>query len=130
MITPRQFIESFLQEKAAAWAEARGPLSGVHNKYFGEPLSKHAEYFMPPDKVRTVIEDVKQSDTIASAVARDHLQTGDIRKRYRLVAFGRSWRIIGIDRECFGCRGTGNFGGGRCRTCNGEGWCDVFSNAA
>ena len=35
-------------------------MSAVHSKYFGEPLSQHAEYFMPHDKVRTVIEDVKQ----------------------------------------------------------------------
>ncbi len=130
MTTPRQFIESFLQEKTAAWAEARPHLSAVHSKYFGEPLSQHAQYFMPPDKVRTVIEDVKQSDAVASAVAREHLRTGDIRKRYRLAASGASWKIIGLDQECFVCRGTGESGGSRCRKCNGEGWYDVFSNVA
>jgi len=106
MTTPRQFIESFLQEKTAAWAEARPQLSAVHSKYFGEPLSQHAEYFMPPDRVRTVIEDVKQSDRVASAIAREHLRTGDIRKRYRLAASDASWKIIGLDQECFVCRGT------------------------
>jgi hypothetical protein len=126
MITPREFIEAFLQEKTAAWAEARPQLSAVYSKYFGEPLSQHAEYFIPPDKVRTVIEDVKQSDAVASAVAREHLRTGDIRKRYRLAASGASWKIIGLDQECF-CRRRGESGGPRCRKCNGEGWLDVFS---
>lgn len=129
MATPRQFLESFLQEKTAAWAEARRPLSAVHSKYFGEPLSQHTEYFMPPDRVRTVLEDVKQSDAVATGVAREHLQTGDIRKRYRLAASGATWKIVGIDQECFVCRGTGESGGSRCRRCNGEGWYDVFSNA-
>jgi len=128
MTTPREFLESFLQEKAAAWAEARPHLSAVHNRFFGEPLSQHAEHFMPPDRVRTVIEDVKQSDAIASAIARDHLRTGDIRRRYRLVVSGGSWKIIGLDQECFVCRGTGESGGSRCRRCNGEGWYDIFSN--
>ena len=76
----------------------------------------------------TVIEDVKQSDGGASGVAREHLRTGDIRKRYRLAASGASWKIIGLDQECFVCRGTGESGGSRCRKCNGEGWYDCFSN--
>src|ERR1044072_6887579 len=101
MTTPREFLELFLQEKTAAWAAARPHLNAVHSKYFGEPLSQHAEYFMPPDRVRTVIEDVKQSDAVASAVARDHMRTGDVRKRYRLAASDASWKIIGIDQEFF-----------------------------
>jgi hypothetical protein len=130
MTTPRRFLESFLQEKTAAWAEVRRPLSAVHSRYFGEPLSRHAEYFMPPDRVRTVIEDVKQSDAVASAVAREHLRTGDIRKRYRLAASGATWKIIGIDQECFICRATGESGGSRCLKCDGEGWLDIFSHVA
>jgi hypothetical protein len=90
MTSPQQFLESFLQEKTAAWAEARPYLIAVYSKYFGAPLSQHAEYFMPPDSLRTVIENVKQSDTVASAVAREHLGAGDIRKRYRLAASGAS----------------------------------------
>jgi hypothetical protein len=129
MTSPQEFIESFLQEKAAAWAEARPHLSAVHGKYFGEPLSQHAEYFMPPDRVRTVIDDVKQSDAVASAVVRDHLRTGDIRRRYRLAASGESWKIIGLEQECI-CRGTGEYRGSRCLKCNGEGWLDIFSHVA
>ncbi len=132
MTTPRQFIESFLQEKTAASAEARPHLSAVHSKYFGEPLSQHAEYFMPPDRVRTIIEDVKQSGAVASVVAREplsHLRIGDVRRRYRLAASGESWKIIGLDQECV-CRGTGEYRGSRCRKCNGEGWLDLFSHVA
>ena len=124
MTTPQQFLESFLQEKTEAWAKARPHLSAVHSRYFGEPLSKHAEYFMPTATVRAVVENVKQSNGGASAVARERLPTADIRKRYRLAACGDSWKIIGIDHECFMCRGTGLSGGSRCEKCGGEGWYD------
>jgi hypothetical protein len=122
MITPQQFLESFLQEKTAAWAEARPRLTTVYAKYFGEPLSQHAERFMPRAAVRAVVEDVKQSDGSGSAVARELWASADIRMRYRLVASGESWKIIGIDHECFMCRGTGESGGTRCQKCAGEGW--------
>ena len=122
MTTPQQFLEWFLQEKTAAWAEARPHLKAVYKKYFGEPLSQHAEYFMPKETVRAVVEDVKQSDGIASAVTRERFRTGDLRTRYRLAASGENWRTIGIDRECFMCRGTGQSNGARCQQCNGEGW--------
>jgi hypothetical protein len=124
MTTPQQFLESFLQEKTAAWAEARPRLTGVYAKFFGEPLSQHAERFMPRAAVRGVIEDVKQSDGIASAVAREHWGSADLRTRYRLRIVGESWKIVGIDRECFLCRGTGRSGGSKCQKCNGEGWCE------
>src|SRR5436190_19113636 len=107
MSTPRQFLECFLQEKTAAWAVARPHLSAVHSKYFGEPLSQQAERFMPRATVRAEVEDERQSDGTASAVTREHFPTADIRTRYRLAASGESWKIIGIDRECFFCRGTG-----------------------
>ena len=79
---------------------------------------------MPSATVRAIVEDVKQSDGLASAVAREHLRTEDIRKRYRLAASDDSWRIIGIDHQCFACRGKGESGGSRCQKCDGEGWCD------
>ena len=129
MATPQQFLESFLQEKTAAWAVARPHLSAVHARYFGEPLSQHAERFMPRESVRAVVEDVRQSDGVASAVAREHWASADIRTRYRLAASGESWRIIGIDQECFLCRGTGESGGSRCQKCDGEGWCEPNSDS-
>ena len=72
--------------------------------------------------MRTVIEDVKQAGGLASAVARDHFKTADIRMRYRLAASGESWKIVGIDRECFLCRGAGKSGASKCQKCGGEGW--------
>jgi hypothetical protein len=122
MTTPQQFLEGFFQERTAAWAEARPCLTTVYTKYFGEPLSQHAERFMPRAAVRAVIEDMKQSDGVASAVAREHWASADIRTRYRLAVSGESWKIVGIDRECFFCRGTGQAGGSRCQKCDGEGW--------
>src|SRR5215212_5622823 len=128
MTRPREFLECFLQKKTAAWAEARPHLSAVHSKYFGEPLSQHAEHFMPAAKVRAIVEDVRLSDGVASAVARERLPTADIRKRYRLTASGDTWRIIGIDHGCFMCRGTGTSGVSRCQKCGGEGWYDCTTN--
>ena len=130
MTTPQQFLECFLQEKTAAWAEARPRLTNVYTKYFGEPLSQHAERFMPRDAVRAVIEEVKQSDGVASAVAREHFKSADLRARYRLAASGESWKIVGIDQECFLCRGTGQSGASRCQKCGGEGWYEPDRDAA
>ncbi len=130
MTTPQQFVESFLREKAAAYTEARARLAPVYTKYFGEPLLQRAERFMPRDTVRAVVEDVMQSDSIASAVTREQFGSADLRTRYRLAAAGESWKIIGIDRECFLCRGTGQSGGLRCQKCDGEGWYDSTTNAA
>jgi hypothetical protein len=70
-------------------------------------LSQHADFFMPRDTVRAVVEDVRQSDGVACCVTREHVRSADIRTRYRLAAAGESWKIVGIDRECFLCRGTG-----------------------
>src|SRR5215471_8343801 len=118
MTTPQQFLERFLQEKTAAWAEARPRLTTVYAKYFGDPLSQHVECFMPRAAIRAVIEDVKQEDGVASAVAREHWASADLRTRYRLTAVGESWKIVGIDRECFFCRGTGQSGHSRCQKCD------------
>ena len=38
--------------------------------------------------------------------------------------------IIGIDHECFMCRGTGLSGGSRCQKCGGEGWYDCTTKMA
>jgi hypothetical protein len=122
MTTPQQFLEAFLQERTAAFAEARVRLTPVYAKYFGEPLLPYAQQFMPADTVRAVVEDVRQSDGVASAVTREHVRSADIRTRYRLAAAGESWKIVGIDRECFLCRGTGQSDGSRCQKCDGKGW--------
>ena len=129
MTTPQQFIEAFLREKTAAWAVARPQLRDVLTKYFGEPLSRHAEHFMPVDTVRAVVEDVTQSNGVATAVTREHVRRADIRTRYRLAAVGETWKIVGIDHECFLCRGTGQSEGGRCQKCDGEGWYELDRDA-
>lgn len=128
MDTPQRFLELFLEEKRAAWAEARPKLTSGYAKYFGEPLSQRAEQFMPRDVVRVQVEDVKQSGSIASAVTREHFKTADICTRYRLAAEGESWRIIGIDRKCYFCHGTGKFRGSQCQNCAGGGWHDSTDN--
>jgi len=129
MSTPQQFLETFLQDRAAAFVETRLRLTPVYAKYFGEPLLAHAQQFMPADTVRAVVEDVRQSDGVASAVTREHVRNTDIRTRYRLAAAGESWKIIGIDRECFLCRGTGKSGDSRCQKCGGEGWYEPARDA-
>ena len=130
MTSPRQIVESFLREKTAASAEARPHLTAVYGRYFGEPLSQHAERFMPSATVRAEVQDVNQSDGTASVVTREHFATADLRTRYRLAASGESWRIIGIDRQCFICQGTGKAGSSRCQKCGGEGWYDCTTNVA
>jgi hypothetical protein len=124
MISPQQLLESFLQEKAAVYAEANKQLSPVYTKYFGEPLSQHARDFMLGATVQAVVEDVKQSPGSASAVTREHFRSADIRTRYHLAAIDEAWRIIRIEHECFLCRGTGQSGNSRCKKCDGEGWHD------
>ncbi|SRR5437763_5888624 len=131
MSTPQQFLESFLQEKAAAYAEANTRLVPVHTKYFGEPLLKHARDFLMRDRVRVVFEDVKQSTGSAVAITREPLVRDAIeRKRYHLSAVGESWKIIRIDRECFLCHGTGRLERMVCKKCDGEGWYDPRKDAA
>ena len=129
MIPPQQFLESFLREKTAAWAEARPHLTAVFTKYFGAPLLPHVDYFLPRAAVRAIVEDVRQADDVASAVTREHFPRADIRTRYRLAASGESWRIIGIDRECFLCRGTGQSNGANCQHCAGAGWYETNKDA-
>ncbi len=130
MTTPQQFLESFLQEKAAAYAEANVRLAPVYAKYFGEPLSNHARDFLPRDRADAVFEEVKQSAGSAIAITREHFRSGDVRTRYHLAAAGESWKIIRIDRECFRCGGTGRSGDMVCQKCNGEGWYDPGKNTA
>jgi DnaJ-class molecular chaperone len=130
MVTPQQFLESFLQEKASVYAQANLHLAPVYAKYFGEPLSQRAQDFMLGHKIEVVVEDVKQAADSASAIIRDHFRTGDIRTRYHLASFGETWKIIRVDRECLRCRATGGSEGPRCPKCGGEGWYDTSKDAA
>src|SRR5262245_21478278 len=113
MTTPQDFLGRFLKDKTAAWATARSPLTSVYEKYFGEPLLQQADGFMTRE-MSAVVEDVKLSNGSATAVTRESLRTADLRTRYRLAAEGGSWKIVGIDRECFMCHGTGQLENSRC----------------
>jgi hypothetical protein len=123
MITPKQFLESFFQEKASVYSAANLHLAPVYEKYFGEPLSRRTSGFMLGNK-ETEFDEVKQSADSATAITRQHFRTADLRTRYHLSSFGETWKIVGIDRECFMCRVTGQAGGSQCQMCAGEGWID------
>ena len=129
MSTPQSFVELFLREKAASWARARPDLTTVYAKYFGEPLLKHVERFMPVDRV-PIIEDVRQAGAVATVVTCEHFKFSKLpkRDRYRLAAVAESWKIVGIDYECYVCQGTGKSDGSRCEKCNGEGWYEPDRN--
>ena len=123
MSTSRQFFEAFLQEKAAAYAEANVHLSSIYSKYFGGPLLQHAGALLLRDPLTAVIEDVKESNDSAMVIIRESAPpNGILRERYHLLADGESWKIIRRDRECFLCGGTGRSEGFVCRKCDGEGW--------
>ncbi len=79
---------------------------------------------MPRETIRAEVENVQKLDYVTTVVAREHFGTRILRTRYRLAAVGESWKIIGIDRECFFCRSTGKIAGSVCQHCNGEGWHD------
>ena len=130
MATPQQFLESFWQAKVDAYADANVRLEAVHAKYFGEPLLRHARDFIMRDQVRTVIEDVQQSGDTAIVIAREPLSADSgMRNRYHLSAFGESWKITRIDRECLHCRGTGRLDRVACQMCDGDGWYDPRKDA-
>ena len=124
MVTPQQVVESFLQEKAKAQGEARAYLKQVLPNYFDNTLLQYAERFLPKDTVEAVVEHVKQTHGRATAVTLQRLKSLDLRARYRLAAEGESWKIVGIDRMCVRCHGTGQFRDVKCERCNGEGFRD------
>lgn len=123
MITPKQFLEAFLNAKVTVYAEANEHLAPVYARYFGEPLSKRLDDFLLPRVVGEVVEDVKQSDNSAIAITRQPVSSTELRRRYHLVAEGESWKIVRFDRECFICRHNGK--SPTCQRCGGEGWCDT-----
>jgi hypothetical protein len=122
MSTPQQTLKSFLEDKAAAYGEAKLRLVPVYSKYFGQPLSQHASAFLPRDNADEIFEDVRQSGGSATIITREHFPSADVRTRYHLAAEGECWKIIRIDRECFLCSGKGKVEGVMCQKCDGEGW--------
>ena len=124
-MTPQQFVESFLREKAAAWGEARAYLKPVFSNYFGNPLLEYSERFMPRTSDVVIGDgDVTQTNGGACVITHERIQTLDLRVRYRLEATGDTWKIVGIDRLCVRCRGTGQFRNAKCELCDGEGFRD------
>jgi hypothetical protein len=134
MSTPQQFLESLFREKLAIYADANVRLTPVYTKYFGEPLSEHVRDFLLLDRMREVIDDVKESAgsaVIITSIKSERFASGvTIRTRYRLAAIGQDWKITSIDRECLYCRGTGQSGQMPCQHCSGEGWIDRRRDAA
>ena len=127
MSAPQQFLESFFREKLAIYADANIRLTPVYAKYFGEPLSQRAHDFLLLDRMREVIDDVKESAdsaVIITSIKSERLAGASIRTRYHLAALGADWKITRIDRECLYCRGTGQSGQTPCQHCGGEGWTD------
>jgi hypothetical protein len=131
MTTPQQFLESFFKEKAAAYAGANVLLRPVHAKYFVEPLSNHAADFQMPERVREVVEDVKQSVDSAIVITRLSTESDVVfRQRYHLSKVGDSWKIVRLNWQCLLCHGTGRLGTMVCQKCDGEGWYGHRKNAA
>lgn len=128
MSAPQQFLESFFREKLAIYADANIRLTPVYAKYFGEPLSQRAHDFLLLDRIREVIDDVKESAdsaVIITSIKSERLAGTGIRTRYHLAGLGAGWKITRIDRECLCCRGTGQSGQTPCQHCGGEGWTDT-----
>jgi len=133
MSTPQQFLESFFREKVTIYNDANVQLLPVYAKYFGEPLSKHSSDFLLLDRMREVIDDVKEfasSAVIITSIQSERLASATtVRTRYHLAAIGGDWKITRIDRECLYCRGTGQSGQMACQRCDGEGWYDTRKEA-
>src|SRR4051812_20621243 len=131
MIAPQQFVEAFLHEKAAAYAEANRRMASIHTMYFSNPLLRRAGGLLLRDPLKAVIEDVKKSKDSAIVSTREPAPRGTVlRERYHLSTDGESWRIARMDRECFLCSGTGRMDNLVCRKCNGEGWYEIGKEAS
>jgi hypothetical protein len=134
MTTPQQFLESFFREKVTIYNDANVRLLPVYAKYFGEPLSKHSSDFLLLDRMREVIDKVKESASsavIITSIQSERLASATtIRTRYHLAAIDGDWKITRIDRECLYCRVTGQSGQTPCQHCGGEGWIDQRKDVA
>ena len=130
MNTPKQFLESFFQERAAAYAVANVGLRSIHAQYFGEPLLQHAGDFLMPERVQEVVESVKLANDSALIITQRATKGAVVfHTRYLLLTDGESWKIVRIEWQCFMCHGTGQHAAVVCPTCGGEGWYDNRKNA-
>jgi hypothetical protein len=132
MMTPKQFLEAFWQEKIAANAERNTRLEVVHRKYFGQPLLGHAADFLVRSTGRGAeFEEVRESGGSAIVIVQEPLVADSFSpKRYHLSSDGEDWKITQIDSECLDCRGTGLSGQMACQKCDGEGWYDPRKDTA
>ena len=133
MSTPQQFLESFLHEKLAIYADANVRLAPMFARYFGEPLLDRAGDFLLLARMREVIDDVAESAgsaLVVTSIQSERFAGASIRARYHLAATGETWKITRIDRQCVYCRGTGQSGQAPCQQCGGEGWNDRGEKAA
>jgi hypothetical protein len=134
MTTAQQFIESFFREKVTIYNDANVRLLPVYAKYFGEPLSKRSGDFLLLNRMREVIDDVKESASsavIITSIQSERLASATtIRTRYHLAAIGADWKITRIDRECLYCLIIGRSGQMPCQDCDGAGWIDERKEAA
>jgi DnaJ-class molecular chaperone len=129
MTSPQQFIESFLRQKAGAYAEANARLAPLFKEHFGDPLSKRTGDFLMRDVSGVVFDEVKESENSAVAITRaPNLKDRLARTRYELSAANGSWKIVRIEHECFFCQGTGRSGTNVCHECNGKGWGDYHGH--
>lgn len=119
MTTAKHFIEQYLQERSSVFSEANLRLRPIYESYFGEPLLQHLQSYLLSDP--QVVDQVNESETTAGVITRAEFSK-TVKRRYRLSAAGDTWKIIGIDWECFLCHGTGKKEDSSCRYCKGEGW--------
>jgi hypothetical protein len=93
--SPEEFLKSFLQEMAAAYAEANVHLASIHTKYFGNPLLQDATALLLRDPSKAIIEEVKHSNGSATVITREpvsNYKTTPLRQRYHLSAGGGGGR--------------------------------------
>lgn len=96
MVKPEQFVMSFLNARAEAYAAATAQLAPIYSRYFGRSLLKHSRSFMPRDKVNATIAEVKQVVGLTEVFVRERINDTDIGTRYRLSRVVDSWKIVDI----------------------------------
>jgi len=120
MQSPKEFIQSYLKEKARVhemWSNAWKP---VHARFFQpdyRPLSPEKSAAL--SKAETVLDVANFHD---SAVVITSGYGERFKLRYTLLTVGESWQISQIDLECAMCRTTGKRNEKECKLCGGKGW--------
>jgi hypothetical protein len=130
MMTPQQFIESYLHEKAEVYARANTQLEPLYKRYFDGPMLQRYGDFLLSD--RQVVDEVSQSSASAMVITHMRFKSADLRLRWRyhLSAVGENWKIIRKDRQCVVCHGSGRLGTTACSKCAGEGWHDSATDVS